>query len=64
MPPPDSALDPLGALDTGWSDKMEDQWPAKEVAACEAKAANKKQVAHTQNGAAKQEPDSTQKIRV
>ena len=55
MPPPDLALDPWGALDTGWPDKMEDHWPAKEeMVACKANAANKKQVAHTQNKAAKQ----------
>ena len=54
IPAPDSALDPWGALDKGWPDKIKDQWPAKEeVAACKAKAANKTQVAHSQNDAEK-----------
>ena len=62
LPPPDSALIPWGALDTGWPDRMEEQWPSKEeVAACEAKPADKEQVAHTQDETEKQEPDSTQK---
>ena len=62
MLPPDSALDPWGALDTGWPDRMELQRPPKEeVAACETKPAMKEQVAYTQNETENQEPDSTQK---
>ena len=62
LPPPDSALDPLGALDTGWPDRMEGQWPSKEeVAAWKAMPANKEQVVHTLDETEKQEPDSTQK---
>ena len=61
MPPPNSALDPFRALDTGWPDKMEEQWPSKEkVAACEFEPANKDQVAHTKDETEKQKPDSTE----
>ena len=59
---PDSALDPWGALETGWSDSLEKQRPSKEeVSACEAKHANNVHVAYTKDETEKQEPDSTQK---
>ena len=59
--PPDSALDSWGALDIGWQDRIEENLASKEVAACKAKPANKKQVEHTQDETQKHGPDSTQK---
>ena len=40
MPPPDSALNPWGALEKGWPDRIKKQWTLKEeVTACVAKPA-------------------------
>ena len=62
VPPPDSALDPWGALETGWPDRMENEWPSNdEVAASEAKPANNVHAAYTNDETETQEPDSTHK---
>ena len=48
-PLPDSAPDPWGSF-YQWFDRMVEQWPLKkEVEACEAKPASKKQAAYTQD---------------
>ena len=59
--PPDSALDPWGALETGRSDRIETQWLSKnEVAACDAKPAKNDHIAYTTDETEEQEPDSNQ----